>query len=217
MSEYIIPTDARAEYRKLIQRANRRILSNLKYIKDEGIRSKQIKTGLVGDFHSKKKWATQKSPLSSSTKFKSEAEFKQFMRFVNKWGEDTGRRGGFAADPNEKRERGKESIYKALYGLSANKGISLEKWKGELPPDMVEKINNLSLEQMSKFFDYVNESGEELIYDSDQVAEGDVEDMIDYINGRLSEVIKFFPRPEKKRTKAKKRRKSRRKTKGRKK
>lgn len=215
MSEYIIPTDARAEYRKIIQRANRRILSNLKYVKEEGIRDHSIKTSLVGDFSSKKKWSTPKSPLSSSTKFKSEQDFKQFMRFVNRWGEDTGTRGGFKADPKRKLEEGKEAIYGAIFGLAEHKGTSLEEWGGDVPEDIKKAIDGMSLEQMSRFFDHVDEFDE--LFDSDQVESDDVEDLLDYIRGRISAVKKFYPRPEKRVTKKKKKRKSRRKTKGRKK
>ena len=215
MTEYIIPTDARAEYRKLIQRANRRILANLDYIKNEGIRDHAIKTSLAGDFTSKKKWQTGKSPLSTKTRFKSEDAFKQYMRFVNRWGEDTGTRGGHRADPKRKLQEGKEAIYSAIFGLADHKGTSLEKWGGDLPPDIKKEIESMSLEQMSRFFDHVDEFDE--LFDSDQVESDDVEDLIDYIRGRISSVKKFYPRPEKRVTKKGKKKKSRKRKKGRKK
>ena len=209
MTEYIIPTDARAEYRRIIQRANRRILSNLNYIKNEGILDHSIKTGLVGDFSNKRKWATKSAPLSYSTKFASEADYKKFMRHINKWGEDTGRRGGFAADPREKEKKGREAVYKAVYGLSSNKGVSLEDWKGDLPQDLKDRIDRLSLEQINKFFEYADEAGE--TFDSDQVQEESPESMIDYLEGRLSAVEKFYARPTKKKKKSRRKRKGRKK------
>ena len=214
---YIVPTDARAEYRQMIQRANRRVLANLKYLKDNGIKDNQVKTMLVGDFSSKRKWATTKSPFSSSTKFSSKKEYDQFMRFVSRWGEDTGRRGGHKADPKAIEAGYRDSILKSISGLVRNKGISLEEWKGQLPPELMKEINELSIEQMTHFYRVVDPSGEVELFDSDQVEYEDVDDFLDYMKGITSELKKFYPVAEKKVTKKGKRKKSRRKTKGRKK
>lgn len=211
MADYIIPAEERGAYRATIQRANRRIKSNINYIKQEGIREHSIKTSLAGDYYNKKKWATKASPLSTSTRFKSREEYEKYMRHVNKWGEDTGRRGGYQADPRERLKRGKEAIYKAVFGLTSSRGISLEEWGGNLPPDMVKNIEDLSLEQMNKFFDYVNDAGDEELFDSDQVNDNSISNFLDYVGGRLSEVVKFFPRPTKKKKKSKRKKKGRKK------
>lgn len=211
--EYVVPTDARAEYKKLIQRANRRILANLKYIKDEGIRDNAIKTSLAHDYGNKRKWAGKSTPLSSSVRFASEQDYKRYIQFIMRWGEDTGTRGGHRADPKRLESKGKESIYKALYGMINNKGISLEKWYGDLPPDIKKDIEGLSLEQISRFFEHTDTTGEEDYFDSDQVDEDNGVDAFEYIRGRLAEVKQYYPRPPKK----KKRKKTKRKTKGRKK
>lgn len=211
-SGYIVPTDARAEYRALIQRANRRIMSNIKYIKEEGITDNAIKNSLVGDYGTKRKWATKSAPLSASTKFNSAKEYKQFIAFINRWGKDTGRRGGFAADPKERVKYGQSQIYKAIFGMIDNKGISLEEWKGDLPDDIKKDIEGLSLQQISKFFDYTDVTGEDDYFDSDSPEEDSAEDVLDYIRGRIAAVKQYYPRPQKK-----KKRKSRRRKKGRKK
>ena len=208
---FTVPTDARAEYRAMIQRANRRIISNINYIKQEGITDNAIKNSLAGDFSSKRKWATKSAPLSTSTKFASAAEYRQFVRYVQRWGQDTGKRGGFAADPKERLKHGQSAIYKAIYGMIDNKGISLEQWKGDLPPDIKKEIEGLSLQQISKFFDYTDTSGEDDYFDSDSPEVDDAEDVLDYIRGRISAVKQYYPR------KPKKKKKSRRKKKGRKK
>lgn len=214
---FIVPTDARAEYRALIQRANRRILANINYIKDEGITDNSIKNALVGDYGSKRKWATKSAPLSASTKFNSAKEYRQFINFINRWGKDTGRRGGFAADPKERVKFGQSQIYKAIYGMIDNKGISLEEWKGDLPPDIKKEIENLSLQQINKFFDYTDVTGEDSYFDSDSPEEDTAEDVLDYIRGRISAVKQYYPRPQKKQKKKKGKKNTRRKTKGRKK
>lgn len=216
--QYIVPTDSRAEFRQMIQRANRRVQSNLKYLKDNGIRDHQVRTMLVGDFGSKRKWATKNSPFSYKTSFASEREYQEFMKYVSRWGEDTGKRGGHKADPKAIEEAYRRTIYKAINGLIRNKGISLEEWGGDLPPDIKKRLDRLSLEQMTHFYRYTdpNEGGVE-VFDSDQVDNEDVEDFIDYLSGNLSAVEKFYPKAEKKTTKRGKRKKSKRKTKGRKK
>lgn len=206
---FVVPTEARAEFKKTIQRANRRIQANLKYIKEEGIRTNAIKSALAHDFTNKRKWATKSAPLSYSTQFKDEAEYKAFMRFVNRWGEDTGRKGGYAADPKRRMEVGKTAIYKALNGLMDAKGISLEEWGGDLPPELKAKVDGMTLEQISKFFEYTDVSGEDETFDSDDVAYGDIEDFIDYIDSKVSAVQHYFPRPEKKKKKTRRKRKGR--------
>lgn len=216
MSEYIVPTDARAMYRKMIQRANRRVLSNLNFIKENEIRDNHLKTTLAGDFSNKKNWATKNSPFSYKTKFESEKAYREFMRYVSRWGEDTGKRGGFKADVNRIMDEHKSAIYKTINGLVRNKGISLEEWGGDLPPD-IKRIEGLSLEQLNHFYRYVDPSGEVEVFDSDQVESDEVEDFIDYISGLLSSLEKFYPTVTKKKTKKGKKRKSKRKTKGRKK
>lgn len=215
--EYIVPTDARREYKALIQRANRRILSNLNYIKDEGIKDVAIKHSLAHNFTKKKSWAGKSTPLSSSIKFTSETEYKKYINFVKRWGEDTGKRGGYRADPNVKLAQGKEAVYKAVYGLLNHKGISLEKWGGGLPDDLVKNIESMSLEQVSRFFEHVDVTGEEDLYDSDQVQEDSIDDALDYIQGRIATVQHYYPKAQSKKKKRKKKKKSRRKTKGRKK
>lgn len=208
---FVVPTEARAEFKKTIQRANRRIQSNLKYIKEEGIKSNSIKSALAHDFTNKRKWATKSAPLSYSTQFKNEAEYNAYMRFVNRWGEDTGRKGGYIADPKRRIDVGKTAIYKAINGLMDAKGISLEEWGGDLPPALKEKVEGMSLEQISKFFEYTDVSGEDETFDSDDVAYGDIEDFVDYIDSKVSAVQHYFPRPEKKKKKSRRKRKGRKK------
>ena len=218
MAEYIIPTDARAEYRKMVQRANRRVLSNLSYLKENDIRDNHIKTLLAGDFTSKRKWATKNSPFSSKTRFESEQAFQDFMRYISRWGEDTGKRGGHKADPKAMTERHRSDIYKTINGLVRNKSISLEEWGGDLPPDIKKRLESLSLEQMSHFYRYLDpDTGATEVFDSDQVDYEDVDDFMDYLDGIIGAVEKFYPKAEKRVTKKGKKKKSRRKRKGRKK
>lgn len=212
---YVVPTDARAEFKKTIQRANRRILSNVKYISENNIRDNYVKNLLAGDYARKKNWTTKSTPLSSSTRFKSEADFKAFMTYINRWAEDRGKRGEYAASPTTIIDGYKSHIYGSLNGLARNRGISLEKWDGDLPAEIKKKIDSLSLEQITQFYDYVDPTLGEQDFDSDQVGEGSVEDYIDYIDGRLSALQKYFPhnprQPKKRKSKKKRSKKNKKK------
>lgn len=214
---YTIPAQDRADFRKMIKRANRRVLSNIKFIDEQQIRDNQIKTNLIGDFGSKKKWGTKTAPFSSSTKFSSEKEYQDFLRYVSRWGEDTGTRGGHKADPRRMEKAWRSSIYKSLNGLARDKGISLEEWGGDLPPDVLRQIDRMTLEQMSHFYRYIDPSGNVEEFDSDQVDAENVDDFIDYIRQQLGAIEKFYPAAAKKQTKRKTRKKTRKKKKGRKK
>ena len=215
--KYIVPKEHQAVYRQMIKRANRRVISNLQKIKDLGIRDNDLKVKLAGDFTHKKKWATTNSPFSYKTQFESEEAYRQFMRYVSRWGEDTGGRGGFKADINRMSDSYKQSIYKTINGLVRDKGISLEEWGGDLPPQLKKRIDSLSIEQMTHFYRHIDPSGEVEEFDSDQVSSDDPEDMIDYVSGIISSLEKFYPTKEKKLTKRGKKRKTRKKNKGRKK
>lgn len=201
---YVVPTAEQAEFKKIVQRANRRILSNRRYLQDNGIKDPYLTVRLVGDYSKKKAWATQKSPLSSSTRFESEAEYRDFMRFINRWGEDRGKRGDFAASPESIHRSYREHIYSTLNGLASNRGISLEAWGGDLPPDIRAKLDGLTLEQITRFYDYVDPDLGEQEFDSEQVGEGSIEDYTEYIDGRLSALQRYYPKKLKKKKKSKK-------------
>lgn len=207
--EFIVPTDARPEFRALIQRANRRVLSNLNYIKQENIRDAETKQALVFDFHKRRSWETAKAPFSASTKFASERQYQAYLKFIKHWGEDRGRRGDFAAAPENIKHGYKAAIYKSLNSLLNIKGISLEEWGGELPPDIVKSIEGLTITQMRHFFNFIDDEGVTEEFDSDGVGEGSIEDFIDYVGGRLDALKKFYPhQPKPKKKKKAKKKKS---------
>lgn len=190
--EFIVPTDARAEFRALIQRANRRVKSNLKYIDKNDVTDHEVRQSLAGDFTDKGAWETQTMPFSRSVKFASESDYRQFVRYVKKWGEDRGSKGDFHAAPDNLVQGYKSAIYNALNTVAANKGISLEKWGGNLPPAMVEKIEGMSLQQLFHFFKHVkNDQGDEEELDSDRVMIGNERSYIQYMHGLLNRTIKF--------------------------
>lgn len=191
--EFIVPTDARAEFRALIQRANRRVKSNLRYIEKHGITDNEVKTSLAADFTSKGTWETKTMPFSRSIKFASKKDYDDYVRHVKKWGEDRGAKGDFHAAPENLRKGYQDNIIKALNTVATRKGISLEKWGGDLPPAMIEKIEKMSLQQLFHFFKHVkNDQGDEEELDSDRVLEGSEKSYIGYMHGLLNRVTKFY-------------------------
>lgn len=191
--EFIVPTDARAEFRALIQRANRRIKSNLRYIDKNSITDHEVRTSLAADFTSKKTWETNTMPFSRSIKFASEKDYRDYVRHVKKWGEDRGSKGDFHASPENLRRGYQDAIITALNTVATNKGISLEKWGGDLPPAMLEKIKNMSLQQLFHFFKHVkNDQGDEEELDSDRVLTGSEKSYIGYMHGLINRTMKFY-------------------------
>ena len=208
---FVVPEAERAEFRSFIQRANRRIKSNLDYIKEEKIKDQNLRQVLAFDFTRKKAWETVKNPLSSSFKFNSEKEYREFREFMSKWGAVSDKRGDYATSPANLLEDAKTRIIKHLNGIYRNNDISLEKYGGNFPPEVMKFLNEMSLEQAYKFFDYVDASGEDEFNYSDNLSLDKIENVTEYVESRIAVLKKFYPKP------TKNPKKSRRKTKGRKK
>ena len=208
---FVVPESERAEFRSFIQRANRRIKSNLEYIKQEKIKDQNLRQTLAFDFTRKKAWETAKNPLSSSFKFNSEKEYREFRGFMSRWGAVGDKRGDFAVSPSNLLADAKTRIIKHLNGIYRNNDISLEKYGGNFPPEVMKFLDEMSLEQAYKFFDYVDASGEDEYNYSDSLRLDTIESVTEYVESRIAVLKKFYPKP------AKKPKKSRRKTKGRKK
>lgn len=197
---YVVPPADRARFNSYIQRANARIKANLAYIEAEDITDIDVKQSLVFDFHRRSTWAGEKTPLSRSTRFESVEAYKAFMSFIEQWGEDTGIRGDYRSSPTRVAQGYREAVYKGISGMIRNKGISLEEWGGDLPPELIDKIDNLSLTQLRHFFKYMDldDGGDLVEYDSDGVRYGDVEDLLDYLHGHIRALEKYYPKRAKK-------------------
>lgn len=144
-SKYIVPASDRREFDRMVQRANRRIMANLKYIQQEELNSESAQRALMSDYADRSTWHTEKTVFSRSIKFSSKKEYEQYKRHVSQWG-------------NEKAERTVEglkqgyekAIIKSLTTAAIDNNIPLE--NGRLPGNIRQKIKGLTLEQMTHFF-----------------------------------------------------------------
>lgn len=212
--DFIVPKEQQADFNLLIQRANRRIKANLKYIQKEDIRSDTAQRALVGDYVDQGAWHTSKTVFSRSKRFSSEKEYKQFVRHVMKWG-----------DPEQPRtaESVKEGYYKAIINALTvtaldNGGGGILTKKGHLPANIAKKVRDLSLEQMTHFFGEADPADdlEYLPYSGEDYIGVDRQMFVDITMAKLNALKTIYPdrnpKPKKK-VKKRKKRKSRRKKK----
>ena len=91
-SKYVVPASDRREFDRMVQRANRRINANLKYIQQEDIQSESAKRSLMSDYADRSNWHTEKTVFSRSIKFSSKREYEQYRRHVMQWGDEKAER-----------------------------------------------------------------------------------------------------------------------------
>lgn len=144
-SKYVVPASDRREFDRMVQRANRRINANLKYIQQEDIKSESAQRTLMSDYADRSNWNTPKTVFSRSIKFNSKKEYEQYKRHVMQWGAESPER------TVEGLKQGYEkAIIKSLTTAAIDNNIPLE--NGRLPGNIRQKIKGLSLEQMTHFF-----------------------------------------------------------------
>lgn len=204
---YVVPKDLQHAYKMAVQRANRRVKSNLMYITKNNITSDHTQRALVGSFMTKGKWATDTMPFSRSNKgryiinadtgrpefmeFKTETEFKQYMNYLNKWGEKTEKGARFSAHPEQIKEDYKSSIIKALNQIKDHYSITLP--GGQLPKEVISAIDSMNLEQITNFFgNDPNEDIEISQFDSDDfIYVETAEDFTDVVISRINQIKRF--------------------------
>lgn len=202
---WVVPKEEREEFKAFIQRANRRIKANFrKYVASGDITSIRTERALVGKFADPTNWNSSKTPLSRSiTQFESEKDYERFKAHFGKWGDtiedidpNTGKvKHTFVASPEMIREGYKKSIIEALNRTLINKNIPTE--NGQIPADILARIDGMSLEQLANFFgEEVDEELENSAFDSDEVQEGDPDSFRNYINSQISWVQRVYPSKE---------------------
>lgn len=169
-SIYKIPEDDLREYRRLVQRANRQIYKNMKYIQQENIKSESTQRALLGHKADRAAWVSDKTPFSRAIKFKpittangrtisGEEQYKQYRRMLERFGGDSAEH-----TPEAMKERYYQSIVRSLTTLAESSGATVMTKKGHLPKAVTNAIKSMTLEQMTHYFD-----------------EGDPSDDLDYI------------------------------------
>lgn len=208
-SGFVVPEELRHEYKMMVQRANRRVKSNLQFIDKGTITSENTVRSLVGSFGDKNNWSSKTMPFSRSIKgryitnpdtgftefreFKNKTEFDQYMKYLSKWGEKTEKGELFAAHPKKIKEDYKKAILKALNEVKDHYSITLP--NGQIPKEIIEDIDNMSLQEITNFFGN-GDPGEDMEisqFSSDEFI--DVEnasDFVDVVRSRIAMVKKFI-------------------------
>lgn len=187
--KFTVPKAEQKEFNLLIQRANRRIQSSLKYIQKEDLSSDNAQRALMGRYTDKAEWHTEKTVFSRSKVFDSEQDYKQFLRHVSQWG----------GEENERSpEKVKEGYYKAIIQALTTTAIDndgvLTK-SGRLPANLAKQIREMSLEQLSNWFDGgdPSEDIESLRWGSDDYIGADRGEFVDITKAHINRLKEIYP------------------------
>lgn len=121
------------EIRRLTQFANRRIRNAHKVYSQEG--GTVVPREVVGDYQIKEKWHTSDTPLSRSIQFKSQAEYRKQLKFLQSFERE---RPGIKEYTAHQRE-------KTIIALETSMGE-------EVPEELAKMISKLSAPQLSAFW-----------------------------------------------------------------
>lgn len=208
-NNYIVPKELQKEYKLLVQRANRRVKSNLKYINSNKITSEHTQRALVGSFNEGDKWASRTMPFSRSNKgryvwnaeteqqefreFRSEQEFQQYLNYLNKWGQKTKKGERYDAHPQQIKDNYKQTILKALNQVIDHYSIPTP--NGQIPKEIINELDKLSLEQLTNFYGN-GDPGEDMeisqFGSDDFIMVETAEDFTDVVLSRLGQLKKFY-------------------------
>lgn len=207
-SSYIVPKADQHHYKMLIQRANRRVKANLKYIRDNKITSEHTQRSLVGSFNDPEKWSSGRMPFSRSIKgrylwnadseqmefkeFANKREFDRYISYLEKWGKQTNRGERFDAHPLQVKEDYKSAIVKALNQVKDQYSITLP--GGQIPKEVLNAIDSMNLEQITNFFANGDPSEDIEIsqFNSDDFLYVETaEDFTDVVVSRINAIKKF--------------------------
>lgn len=199
---FIVPESDRKDFDLMVQRANRRIKSSLKYIQQEDIRTENAKRALVGDYASPSAWHTEKTPFSRSKVFSSKKHYEQYKRHVMQWGDTKNHR-----DVESVKEGYYKSIIRSLTTLAMESGASVLYKNGRLPVEVTRAVKSMTLEQMTHYFDE-GDAGDDLDYLyykwEDYAAVTDRDDFITVATSHINTVKQVYPGQEKTAKKVKK-------------
>ena len=182
-SNYIVPVEDRHAYKMLVQRANRRVKSNLKYVNKHNITDHNTRRALIDSYDEHEKWAGGRMPFSRSIKghyvwnpdtevmefkeFRNKSEFDSYVRQLEKYGKEGD---DYARSPKQVVEDRKEKIIKSLNSIIDQYSISLK--NGQIPSEVIKALDTMTLKEATNFYSYydIEEEVEKENFDSDDYA-----------------------------------------------
>lgn len=189
-NSFKVPANERNEFDMLVQRANRRVKSSLKYIQREEIKSDVAQRALVSDYIDRGSWASEKTVFSRSKQFESEKAYKDFKRHIAQWGDVD-----FPRSVEKVKEGYYRNIIQALTTTAIDNGNGVLTATGRLPGNLAKQIKELSLEQMTNFFNHSDptEAIEYQGWGSDQYIGVDRGEFVDITRAHLNNLQQLFP------------------------
>ena len=202
MSKFVVPAGDRKAFDLLVQRANRRLKSSLKYIQQEDIKSDTAQRALVSDYADQSSWHTSKTIFSRSKTFASEKAYRQYVRHISQWGGEK-----FERSVESVKEGYYKAIIQALTTTALDNGNGVLTAKGRLPNNLAKQIKELTLEQMTNFFDHSDptETIESQGWSSDEYIGVDRGEFVDITTAHINSLKQLYPE----KTKAKRKTKAR--------
>ena len=191
--KFTVPEEHQKAFKALVQRANRRIKSSLRFIEKEQIATINAKRSLVFNYDKQENWASSKMPFSRSIKFNSQQDYEAYVRHLNRWGEEPAKGERFARHPERIKQDYKQAIIKTLIQTAIHYNIPLD--NGKLPADMLNKIDKLSFDQLLNFYGSSDPNEDAMIneFETDgNVEVGDTESFYDLVDARIGELKKFI-------------------------
>ena len=209
-NNFRVPASERDEFARLVRRANAKIYANMKYIQQEEITSDSAKRALLGHKATPEGWHTAKTPFSRSVKFggftdsngrqiSGENEYKAYKRMLERFAESG------EHDPETLKQGYYESIIKSLNVVADNIGEGILTTRKKLPANLAKKIQDLTLEQMTHYFDEgdISEDFEYRGYRGEDYADVfDRKSFVDVTMQRINTLKELYPSKEQKALKA---------------
>ena len=209
------------EYRNFIQRANRLIKAQVKYLDRHNITNEHTRRSIAGIYANKDNWAIDKdtgrklkSPLNSSLEgrsfinpdtgkvefreFKNKQEFRLYMAHLDKWGKERGRISSYdkfiVSQQEGKIAEYKDRIINSLQEVADQFRIPREP-DDKLPPVILKELDTLTLTQITNFFEGGHPSEDMMIQEFDTItlfkSVNSKQDFIDTVMARLGQLKKF--------------------------
>lgn len=189
---FTVPAGERKDFKLLVQRANRTIKANEKYLNDNQMTSDRVKRELLGDYMSKSNWQSEKTAFSRSIEFESEKEYQAYKKHLQRWGGVNAEKGREGT-----KQRLYENIVKSLNTTADIYGQGVKDNTGHLPKEITDRLDDMNVEQLSNFFDIADptEDIEHQSWSYEEYQEGvDRDTFVDITTARLNYLEQVVPK-----------------------
>lgn len=163
---YRVPADQESEYRRLVQKANRRVQAYMEEYEEEG--RDIVPADVAPGRQTREQWDTENTPFSRSLYFESEEDYLEKLQQLKDI-EQAETKTKFAKTQRNKLEKAIETII------------------GEVPEEWADAIGKMNSAQIANFWEIVEEKSRKLglKYSSDSVIIETLEELYEEDLGRM--------------------------------